>query len=367
MDYFKRYVSNTLGEGANQFFFLNENEERETTGRVYYRIFKGGRLEYSLLYSNIIDSTYSDGTVSHSNLICDSWTITGLKVGKVTECSMETAFEPEEMQQLFFDGKISKEVAPGEFFHTDPFWFEAKSGDFMCIEISFKGKMIPYHEEIQKPVFVKNAGRWGHDQKLPVPGMVGCARDVACRIAYLGDSITQGIGATPGSYRHWNALTAEALGDRYSFWNLGIGFARAHDASSGGAWLFKAKQADLVVVCLGVNDLLRGLDHRKTMKDIKSIVEQLQQAGCKVILQSLPPAYEEKGQDALKWLEVYDYVRRSLAPMAEGYFDPVPYICRTPDKPYQYKCELHPNDTGCRAWADALIPYLKGHLEALDE
>lgn len=365
MEYFKKYVSNTLGEGANQLYILNADENEVKTGRVYYKIFKGGRMEYSLLYSNIIDSTYADGAISHNNLVCDNWTITELKVGKVADCSMTQATEPESMQQLTFGGNTCKEVAPGEFFNTDPFWFEAEAGEYMCIEISFKGRMIPYHEEIQKQVFVKENGVWVHNQQLPVPGMVGCVREVPLRVAFLGDSITQGIGATPGSYNHWNALTAEKIGTKYSFWNLGIGYARAHDASAGGSWMFKAKQADVVLLCLGANDLLRGLDHKGIALHLKSIIQQLKAAGCKVLLQSIPPLAEEMGELAEKLQKVNEQIRTELAPIVDGYFEQGPYICRSADKPYQYRCQLHPDDAGYQNWADALTPYLETFLDGL--
>ncbi len=81
MDYFNRYVSNTCAGSANQLFFsTGEGEIR--TGRVFYKITVGGEYAYSLLFSNIIDSTYGDGSRRHCNLICDSWQIHSARVGK---------------------------------------------------------------------------------------------------------------------------------------------------------------------------------------------------------------------------------------------------------------------------------------------
>ena len=65
-------------------------------------------------------------------------------------------------------------------------------------------------------------------------------------IAFLGDSITQGVGTPDNAYTHWNALISKEIGEEYSYWNLGIGYARASDASTDGAWLNKAKNNDIV-------------------------------------------------------------------------------------------------------------------------
>lgn len=81
MEYFKQYVSNTVAGSGNQLYFSMKDGEIRT-GRVFYKIFSGGEYNYSVLFSNIIDSTYSDGSVSHKNLICDSWKIHSARIGK---------------------------------------------------------------------------------------------------------------------------------------------------------------------------------------------------------------------------------------------------------------------------------------------
>ena len=70
MKFFKEYVSNTLAGTSNQLFF---DGSKTATGRVFYKIYKGGMYEYSFLFSNIIDSTYGDGSVSNKNIVLDSW------------------------------------------------------------------------------------------------------------------------------------------------------------------------------------------------------------------------------------------------------------------------------------------------------
>ena len=81
MRYFENFKSNTYAGSGNQLYFtMDENEIR--TGRAFYKISVGGKYNYSILFSNIIDSTFADGSISQKNLICDEWTIHGMKIGK---------------------------------------------------------------------------------------------------------------------------------------------------------------------------------------------------------------------------------------------------------------------------------------------
>ena len=61
MEYFEKYNSNTYAGSANQLYFeMNENEIH--TGRIFYKITVGGEYSYSVLFSNIIDSTFANGS-----------------------------------------------------------------------------------------------------------------------------------------------------------------------------------------------------------------------------------------------------------------------------------------------------------------
>ena len=74
-------------------------------GRIYFKLFAGGAYNYSLLFSNIINSTYADGNISHCNLICSEWELVQAAVGVCRECSAENAVNPEKVQIITFGGK----------------------------------------------------------------------------------------------------------------------------------------------------------------------------------------------------------------------------------------------------------------------
>jgi len=193
---------------------------------------------------------------------------------------------------------------------------------------------------------------------VPVPSMIGCNREVRARIGFLGDSITQGIGTAVNSYLHWNARVAEAIGPDFSYWNLGLGFGRASDAASDGAWLFKAKQMDMVVVCFGVNDVCQGRTEEEIKKDLLTIVLELKKAGVKLMVQTLPPF--DLQENALEtWLRVNEYIRHDLVREADAIFDVVPVLLDGPELEGKSKYNGHPNEEGCKAWAEALIPVMK--------
>lgn len=376
MKYFEQYNSNTYAGSGNQLYFeMPDGEIR--TGRVFYKISVQGKYDYSILFSNIIDSTYADGSLSHKNLICDSWKIHNARIGKCKK--IDAAKEISEMivadenenkdadivvsnlTDVTFNGQKCKEVMPGEFFSSDPISFDFDKDEYLCLEITFSGKMIPYHEESLLPVFINENGDWKYSKHMPFAGMIGCNRKVKGRIAYLGDSITQGIGTAINSYLHWNAILSQKIGDEYAFWNLGIGYGRANDAASDSAWLYKAKQNDIVFVCYGVNDILRGQTEEQIKSDLIYIVDILKKAGKRVILQTVPP-FDYKGANIEKWKNINIYIKTILKDKVDFVFDNVPYLGKTEclsDAEYGG----HPNEEGCAIWAQALFAEIKDLFE----
>nr|MDD6335879.1 SGNH/GDSL hydrolase family protein [bacterium] len=356
MKYFEKFVSNTTAGCGNQLFFLPESAEQMCKGRIYLKIFKPGTFDYSLLYSNVLDSTYSDGSIGHKNLVCDEWYIDALRVAVTTACQPqpgdEQAFIP-----LTFGGNTQKTVAPGEFFYTDPCRLSVRAGEYLCVEMVYHGKQIPYHPESQVAIFDFKDGTWTASSQCPVPSMVGCDRPVKKRIGYFGDSITQGIGATFNSYRHYAAKASDLLGDEFSYWDLGIGFARADDAASDGAWMFKAKQVDIITVCFGVNDIYQGFSEEQIKANLKKTVTALKQAGVKVILQTVPP-FDYTGEHIAIWNHVNQYIKEHLVDCVDAVLD-TGAILSVPENPQNAQYGGHPDDEGCLLWAQQLAPVIK--------
>ncbi len=343
------FVSNTLAASANQLYFESDGIAVRT-GRVYYRVQAGDTFAYRFAFRNTIDSTYADGVISHHDLSLPPWEI--LRAA-VTQCKAVLPQEPLTMTSLTFGGNSGKSVAPDEHFTTDPVTLTCEKGAYLCLEITYRGTRLPYHEESILPIFNKTDNGWVADKQMPLPYLVGCDRAVSHSIAFLGDSITQGIGTTPNAYTHWNARLADRLGDRFAYHNLGIGFGRASDAAANGVWFQKALQSDTVFVCFGVNDILQGACAAAVKRDLTTIVSSLKAAGKHVVLQTVPPFDYAKEKRKI-WHEVNDYIRKELCDAVDYLFDSVPILGE--DIPYEHRARYggHPNDEGCAVWADAL-------------
>lgn len=352
MEYFKKYSSNTLAGSGNQFFFYHENSQ-QTRSCTLYKVTKGGEYSYSFLFSNTIDSTFSDGAISHKNLVIDEWTINQMLVGVCTWCDQKSFEYPTDMKQVLFGGQEQKTVHPAELFCTDPVKLNAKDGEYICVEIVFSGPMIPKHEESIIPSFVLHNGEWIPSKNHPFVSMVGIDAPTKKKIAFLGDSITQGCGTPINAYEHWNAVYAGLLGNEYAYWNLGLGYGRADDAASDGIWLYKAKQNDIVFVCYGVNDIIQGYNTDVIKKNLQIIVDKLHDAGARVIMQTVPPFHYSE-ENRKKWQEINHFIKCELKNI-DFLFDCVKCLAKNESEPHMSKYGAHPNSEGCRVWGEALF------------
>ena len=361
MDYFCRYVSDCAMGSGNQSVFRPDDPERIYTCRTYYRLTFGGTQRYSLLYSNILDSTFSDGTLSHRNQLIDSWRICGCRIGLCRQAGMENPEDPDELHTVMFDGRTEKTAAPGEFFSTDPVLLCAEPDDFLCVEMDFCGRELPCHPESWLPGFLKTEKGWEYTTCIPFASMVGSDRKVSKRLNFMGDSITQGIGTQKNSYLHAAALTAKKLGTDTAVWDIALGFGRGNDAATDGAWLYKARQADAVIVCFGVNDLFRVQAGALLKDDLTAIVRTLKKNGQKVLIETVPP-FDFEGNLRDTWEEVNRFILEELSGEADGVFDVVP-VLGMKDDPAKAKYGGHPDERGNAAWAEALYPAVRKLLE----
>lgn len=357
MEWFRTYRSNTLGGTGNQQYF---HAGEPMTGRSYYRVFAGGTCRYSLLFGGAIDSTYRPEYESYANLPCGPWEILEASLGICREVSMENPGEVTEWKPLTFHGQSGIRLERGERVTSDPVVLSAEKDAYLCCQVTFRGQRIPCHLEAVIPTFVQRNGHWIPDKQVPVPGMIGCDRPVKACIGYLGDSITQGIGTPPNGYTHWCALVSQALGEKYAYWNLGLGYGRAQDAASDGAWLWKAKQCDAVAVAYGTNDIGRGRSLEQIKQDITAVVEKLKAAGIPVFLISVPP-FDWKDEYLQRWKGINAYLREDLSRKADGFFDVAPLLAdKTADGVARYG--PHPDEEGCRVWAEGMLPLFREFL-----
>jgi len=104
------------------------------------------------------------------------------------------------------------------------------------------------------------------------------------RIVAIGDSLTAGLGVdAEETYPALLERRLQAEGYVCRVINAGV----SGDTTAGGLrrvdWLLKSKP-DLVVLELGANDGLRGLDLNQTEANLAQIIQRLQSAGVQVVL-----------------------------------------------------------------------------------
>ena len=119
------------------------------------------------------------------------------------------------------------------------------------------------------------------------------ADDHRPRIVAFGDSLTAGLGvAAEESYPARLQRRLDEQGLRYRVINAGV----SGDTTAGGVrrvdWVLKSRP-DLVILELGGNDGLRGLNLDETKANLERIIKRCQDASVTVILagMKLPPNY----------------------------------------------------------------------------
>ena len=78
-EFYQTYSSDCTAGSANQLLAKLEHPVLRT-GRNYYRLSHGGK-NYALLFSNTIDSTFADGSISQANDVGGRWIIRQMRVG----------------------------------------------------------------------------------------------------------------------------------------------------------------------------------------------------------------------------------------------------------------------------------------------
>lgn len=339
-EYYRTYSSDTTAGSANQ----NRNhfdKIQDRVGRCCFKLSHGGE-NYSLLFSNQIDSTFDDGKKSWANIICDDWTIKKIRVG----LTKEVGTEPEKWFTVTFDGKTERLVTGPQPFFTDPIPLNAKPDDYLAYEITFIGDNFPAFYEVNLENSISPNEENRSDGQFPQPLMIGSDRPVTRKIGFMGDSITQGIGTPFDSYTHYVAEIAKKLPDEWSVWNLGIGFARAQDAATDNAWLARAKHCDTVNVCFGVNDLFQGRSAEQIKNDLKKIVRLLKEAGCRVILFTVPP-FNYQGDILAAWRDINNAIYNEIGKEADQVFNFGSSVCRPAPEDNMCVYGSHPNSEGC--------------------
>lgn len=352
---FDGWASNTvISTGAN--YMLDSDS---LTFRTYLPAEESGELEYCFYVSNTVDSTWERGRYSFVGKPGGAYRILSAHIA-------DGGTSPDEalssVTEVTFGGRTEKDVVPGETFWSDPVTIDIPEGHYLVWEWTIKGTDIPCTRmtELAHSFLVAGDGTTEYSMDVPAPQFIGARRDVKKRITCFGDSITQGAQTTPYAANFWVSELSESLGSEYSVWNCGLGYARASDAAQLGNWISRVKSGDIVTLAFGTNDLAAGEYGKMGASSadeiegwLRTLVTELQEAGCTVILFNLPPFDFDADTEAIRQ-EVNTRIPGIAEELGCEFFD-WNAILEDPDTPGASLYGGHPNDEGCALVAQAFL------------
>lgn len=189
-------------------------------------------------------------------------------------------------------------------------------------------------------------------------GGVAAVREDRPRIVAFGDSLTAGFGvAQEEAYPAQLQRRLDAAGYRYLVINAGV----SGETTAGGLrrveWVLNSKPA-IVILELGANDGLRGIDPDQTRANLEAIIQRLQAAGVTVILagMKLPPNYGK--EYTTRFEAIYPQLaRRYRLPLIPFFLEGV-----AAKETLNQADGIHPTAAGYRVIVENLLPILQPFL-----
>ena len=185
------------------------------------------------------------------------------------------------------------------------------------------------------------------------------AQSAPVKLTVLGDSLAAGYGVSPEqAFPIRLQANLKAQGRDVTVLNQGV----SGDTSAGGLdrldWML-ADKPDIVLVELGGNDALRGIDPAVTEKNLAAIVEKLQAAHVTVWLAGMM-APRNLGSD---YVTAFDGLYKRIA---DKYKVPLyPFILDgvAQDAALNQPDGIHPNPKGVDIIVERLLPFVTQNLD----
>jgi len=178
------------------------------------------------------------------------------------------------------------------------------------------------------------------------------AQAAPVRIVMLGDSIAAGYGLPPSQALPARLEAAlKARGHDVTIENAGV----SGDTAAGGLarldWSVP-DGTDAVIVELGANDMLRGLDPKVTREALTAIVERLRARRIEVMLTGML-ASRNLGPD---YQRAYDQIFPDLAKAYDLVYYPFLLDRVALDRSLNQPDGIHPNEKGVAVMVERMVP-----------
>ena len=174
------------------------------------------------------------------------------------------------------------------------------------------------------------------------------------KIMLYGDSLMAGYGLPQ------NENLSSVLPSKFNLAESQLQIINASvsgNTSSNGLarldWSLEDKP-NIVILCLGANDMLRGIDPKLTKQNLNQIIEKMIQNGSKVILAGMRSP-KSMGQN---YQQEFDLIYQELAEEHEVIFMPFLLEGVALEKDYLQSDYKHPNALGVNIMASNLYPYI---------
>ncbi len=187
------------------------------------------------------------------------------------------------------------------------------------------------------------------------------AQAASYRLVALGDSLTAGYGLGPGeAYPAKLQALLRAKGKQVEIRNAGV----SGDTSTGGLerldWSVP-DGTDGVILCLGANDMLRGIAPEITQRNLAAIVAKLKERKIAVMLVGLKAA-PNLGADYAK---AFEPIFPKLAEAEDLVFMPFLLEGVAANPALNLSDGMHPNGQGTAIIANTMLPYIDSFLGKL--
>jgi acyl-CoA thioesterase-1 len=179
------------------------------------------------------------------------------------------------------------------------------------------------------------------------------------RVMAYGDSLIHGYGLPPGEAFPVQ-LEAALKEEGYDVTVINAG--NSGETTAGGlqrlAWTLE-ENPDIVVLCLGANDMLRGLDPAKAEANLAGILEELKKRNIRVLLAGMR-AQRGLGRD---YVEAFDAIYPELAQRFGVELYPF-FLEGVAARPELNQGDgIHPNAEGVALIVEQMLPHLLPLIE----
>jgi acyl-CoA thioesterase-1 len=193
----------------------------------------------------------------------------------------------------------------------------------------------------------------------------GCLSGAAATpvsIVALGDSLTAGFGLDPGeAFPEQLQAVLRARGHDVSVANAGVSGDTASDGLARLEWSVPA-EADVVIVALGANDALRGIDPAVTRQALADILDKLRARGQAVLLAGMMSPRNLGDEYAAEFDAIFpDLAREYQVPLYPFFLEGV-----ATDATLNQADGMHPTAAGVARMVEGILPQLEELIETRD-